>query len=134
MRGQVSIEYLMIVGFAFLMLIPLILVYYQSQADFTERITSAQADKIANEVVSAADEVFYLGPPSKKTFSIYMPGDVTSIEIANSYVLVNTRELQGAPRYSVANLSGTLSAYEGVHIIKVTAVATGVEITDADEP
>lgn len=130
--GQVSIEYLIIVGFAFLLLIPLILLYYQSQNDISAQITSSQSDRIANEIVDAADAVYYLGPPTKKTFKAYLPEGVREVIIEDNYVLMKTMQLQGSPRSSVANLSGNLSPYPGLHIIKVEAVGAGVEITDED--
>lgn len=131
--GQVSIEYLIVVGFAFLLLIPLIIIYYESQNDMSSKITSAQADRISSEIVDTADAVYYLGPPTKKTFKVYMPEGVSDIIIGSDYVLMETTSFQGAPRYSVANLSGNLSTYAGLHIIRIQAVAAGVEITDEAE-
>jgi uncharacterized protein (UPF0333 family) len=129
-RAQVSIEYLMIVAFAFVLLMPLIVIYYQSQNDMTVKIISVQVDRIANEIVDAADEVYYLGPPTQKTLKVYMPDGVNAIVIENNYILFTTTQLQGAPRYSVANLSGSLTETSGLHIITLTALDTGVEITD----
>ena len=73
-RGQVSVEYIMVVGFAFLMIIPLIVVFYSSSNDLNDQITSSQADKIANEIVAAADQVYFQGPPTMKTIKIFFPG------------------------------------------------------------
>ncbi|MFH1915723.1 MAG: hypothetical protein ABIJ21_00520 [Nanoarchaeota archaeon] len=131
-KAQVSMEYLLIVGFAFLMLVPLIIIYYTSQQDLNDKITISQADRIALEIVDTADEVFYQGPPTKKTFKVYMPDDVSAINIQDKYVQINLKTQPGTPRYSVANLSGNLSAYGGLHIIKVTALDGKVEITDED--
>ncbi len=132
-RAQVSMEYLLIVGFAFLLLVPLIIIYYTTQQDLNDKISSSQADKIANEIADAADQVYFQGPPTKKTFKVYMPDDVKEVIIADNYVKINLKTFQGTPRSSVSNLTGTISAYGGLHIIKVRAIDGGVTITDEDE-
>jgi uncharacterized protein (UPF0333 family) len=130
--AQVSMEYLLIVGFAFLLLVPLIIIFYTSQQDLNEKITSSQGDKIANEIVAAADSVYFQGPPTKKTFRVYMPDDVKEVIIDETYVQVNMKTMDGTPRNSVANLTGSIENYGGLHIIKVIAIPGGVNITDED--
>lgn len=132
-RAQVSMEYLLIVGFAFLLLIPLIIIYYTSQQDLNDKISNSQADKIANEIADAASAVYFQGPPAKKTFKVFMPDDVKEVIISDNYIKINLKTSDGTPRNAVANLTGSISAYGGLHIIKVKAITGGVNITDEDE-
>lgn len=129
-KAQVSIEYILVVGFAFLMLTPLIVIFYTSSNDMNDQVTMSQADKIANEIVAAADQVYYQGPPTKKTLKVYMPENVESIIIQNNWIKINTKQTDGAPRASVANLTGNIDAFGGIHNIEVIAISGGVMIAD----
>ncbi|MBU1975681.1 MAG: hypothetical protein KKG59_04725 [Nanoarchaeota archaeon] len=132
-RAQVSVEYIMVVGFAFLMLIPLIILYYDSSNTLNEQITLSQVDKISSEIVAASDQVYFQGPPTTKTFKVFMPDNVKEIILQDNYVQINTYTITGTPRSSVANLTGTLGTYGGLHIIKIMAISGGVEISDGTE-
>ncbi|MFH1072890.1 MAG: hypothetical protein V1743_05670 [Nanoarchaeota archaeon] len=129
-KGQISMEYLLIVGFTFLMLVPLIVIFFTSSNDLEESITQNQADKIASQVIDSADEVFFLGPPAKKTIKAFFPDDVTNVEFGENYLKFWIKNRPQQPHYSVANISGNLSSGGGLHIITITSSGTGVEITD----
>ena len=71
----------MVVGFAFLMTIPLIIIFYQQSETLDTEITASQIDKVASEIRDAADEVYYLGAPSKKTS---YPAEIQNIPAGRS--------------------------------------------------
>jgi uncharacterized protein (UPF0333 family) len=135
MKGQVSIEFLIIVGFAMLISIPLIYIFYIQSESVNSEITSAQVDKIASEVRDAADEVYYLGSPSKKTVTVYMPDSVKSITLIGTTIIFNVSTSQGryeVVKWSVANFSSSsqIEAKSGIRHISVEAQAYDVLVTD----
>ncbi len=132
-RAQVAIEYLVIMGFAFLMTMPLIIVFYQQQTSTNEEISNSQANRIAEEVVASADAVYYLGYPSLKTVRIYFPQGINSVTLQDNAVSVLMDSSHGdyeVVRWSAANLTGSLRTYPGLHIVEFQANYDNVTITD----
>ncbi|MBN2458665.1 hypothetical protein JXB28_00110 [Candidatus Woesearchaeota archaeon] len=133
-KAQVSMEFLMIIGIALMMTFPLIIIFFQQQENVQTEIGASQIDKVASEIRDAADEVYYLGAPSKKTVTVYMPEGVKSISITSNKMVFeveapgNDYELV---KWSVANLTGALQDYSGVHHVSVQSNSDGtVTITD----
>ena len=132
-QAQISIEFLIVVGIAFLMTIPLILIFYQQSANLNTEITSSQVDKVASEIRDAADEVYYLGSPSKKTVSIYMPEGVQSVSVVNDKIIFFVDSAEGdyeVVKWTVANLTGSIESHRGIHHVSVEAYDTYVDIND----
>jgi uncharacterized protein (UPF0333 family) len=132
-RAQVSMEFLMVVGFAFMMTAPLIIIFYQQSQNINTEVTSSQLDKVASEVRDAADEVYYLGSPSMKTITIYMPKGVKSITIANNsikFVVSSPGKDYDLMKWTVANLTGSIRTFEGIHHISAESHDTYVNISD----
>ena len=130
-KAQISLEFLLVVGFAFLMTIPLIIIFYQQSETLDTEITSSQIDKVASEIRDAADEVYYLGTPSKKTVTIYMPEGVQSITLTGNKIVFVVDSPSGdyeLVKWSSANLTGSVQTHRGIHHVSVEAFDTYVDI------
>jgi hypothetical protein len=137
--GQVSIEFLMIVGFALLMTLPLFYLFFKQTEQINTEISAGQVDKVASELRDAADEVYYLGVPSKKTLTIYLPEQVQNITFSNSNIsgsMVFTVDSVGGDyevvKWTVGNISSSssISPTSGIHHIYVEAQASDILIKD----
>ncbi len=53
-RGQVSIEYMLVLGFMFVMLVPLIVLYANTQRDTSETLIEGQARSVGVAIRDAA--------------------------------------------------------------------------------
>ena len=91
-KGQVAIEYLIITAFAFLFTLPIIALFYSQSHELNEGISSSQAERIASEIVDAANQVYYLGQPSKKTILFYMPKNVQQVSIQEKSIVIIMEE------------------------------------------
>lgn len=69
-RGQVAIEYMMIIGLVLLVLIPIS--YYSLKEIRTSSIENSAEDTVRT-LALAADEVYALGPGSRKLAEVNMP-------------------------------------------------------------
>jgi|FLOH01.1.fsa_nt_gi uncharacterized protein (UPF0333 family) len=130
-RGQVSLEFLMIMMFAFLLLIPVIILFMVETNDINEDVTSAQIHKLADELQDGANNVYYLGYPTKKTLNIYIPKYIDSITFQNNYILFNMSTGYydyNIIRFTAANISGSLDTNPGMHAIEISANSNGVDI------
>ncbi len=122
--GQIAIEYLSIMGFVMVLVIFLVYTsqYYSRQVQDTTALN--QVDKIAKQIVDAAEQVYYLGQPSRLTLSLYIPDRIDNISISNNEVtfIVRTQDGRSDMNYpSKVNISGNISASQGVRDIKVEA-------------
>lgn len=129
-------EYLTIAGFAFLMSFPLIIIFYTHVNDFNTDVSYTQMDRIAEEIINAADTVYYMGAPSQISLRVYFPSNVQTVYFDEHYMYVNlsingkNRPLNIEKYKSVGNLTGSLSKYSGIHNIKIIANQNNISITD----
>ena len=116
------------------MTVPLIVIFYEQSKTLNTEISSSQIDKVASEIRDAADEVYYLGAPSKKTLTVYMPQDVKTVSISDDRISFFVESADGdyyIVKWSVANLSGSISNFSGIHHVSVEAGETTVQISDS---
>lgn len=132
MKSQVSVEYLLILGFVTLMVIPLIILYYTYTLNSSDEIATSQIGLIANKIVDAAESVYFLGEPSQTTIKVYMPNKVAGTSLDNKEILFNISTKSGISeivQISSVNLIGNLPVREGIYFITLNATSTGVIIS-----
>ena len=86
LKSQVSVEYMLVMGFAALLTIPLLLIYYTYSADSTDAVATSQALQIARKVVDASESVYYLGKPSQTTLKLNFPEGIQSTNLSSKEV------------------------------------------------
>jgi hypothetical protein len=118
-------EYLMITGLVLLVIVGILAVGFSQQATFSREVSQAQVQKIARQLVDAADAVSYAGPPSKKTISLHFPEHIREIVIAHNTITFVAGGSASAPYeylvLSSTNMTGTLQPFPGLHRIIVQA-------------
>lgn len=132
-KGQVSIEYAMIMGFVALITIPLIIIYYNYSASAKEDIVESQIYQISQHIVDSAESVYYLGEPSQTEISAYVPEGIVgaAIEMEKEIVFnVTTKNgISQIVQISPVNLTGSLPITRGIHNIKIKAVGNKVDLS-----
>lgn len=133
-RTQISIEYITIFGFVFLMIVPLIIIYYDQTQHVQESIAINQIYNIAREIADKAEQIYYSGEPSKTTIQAYFPERIESITINGSIIQFNylryNNYVQSIIGYANVNLTGNLSSSSGIHYIEIEAQLKGVKISE----
>jgi len=132
LKSQISVEYLLIIGFVVVITIPLVVIYYTYTADSKEEIISSQLDQIARKIVDVADSVYSLGSPSQTTIKVFIPGQITGASLDNREVLFNlsTRSgTSGIVKVSSVDLTGELPITQGLFTITIKARTSDVEIS-----
>lgn len=134
-KAQSSMEYMTIVGFAFLMVIPVILLFYSNLHDMQDDVYRVHMDSVAHKIVKTADKMYYLGEPAVETLKLEYPVELVTMEILDNYTLHleyrNAEEVViPVYRQSVAPLQGAFTLDEGVHYVRVEARNGYVLITD----
>jgi hypothetical protein len=132
LKSQVSIEYMLIIGFATLMVLPLLLIYYTYSSDSKDAVGTGQAMQIARKIVDSSESVYYLGKPSQTTLKLNFPEGIQSTNISGKEIIFKMRTNQGIAeivQVASVNMSGTIPKSQGIHIITFKAEEGYVKIT-----
>jgi len=133
LKAQVSMEYLIIFGIAFAMTLPLIIIYVKQTGNIQADVTQMQIYKAASKISDYAEQVYYMGEPSKRTLNINFPAGVTGVELNGTLIIfdVTTTDLSyQVVKETVANVTGSIRPFEGQHILSFVAQTNVVNITD----
>ena len=84
-KCQAATEYLMIIGFVFLILTPVIYLVYGYSRDYGRDIAVAQSFDLGNKLVDAAESLYYFGEPSRLTLDVNMPSGITEMVIVRNH-------------------------------------------------
>ena len=115
-------EYVIIIGFILVIMIPLILIFYEHTSSTNDQVITSQVDMIAKKVVDSAESVYYLGKPSKTRIKVYMPTNVKNVTIYNKEIVFKVKTRSGITdisQLSSVNISGSISETKGIHYINI---------------
>lgn len=132
MKSQVSVEYMLVMGFAALMTVPLLLIYYTYSSDTNDSVAASQSLQISRKIVDSAESVYYLGKPSQTTLKLNFPDRIQSVNLTNREIVFKIKTKQGITdivQTSSVNMSGSLPATQGIHVITIKAEEGYVQIT-----
>lgn len=132
-RGQISSEYLILVGFiTFLVLVLLgVSVFYTSVT--RDRVLYNDLDFYAKDLIDSAESVYYAGEPSTTVIQPFLPHGIREINVTSEglYISISTSGGNALLAYpSRVPLTGTLSPNEGVKRIRLTAQPQSVLISE----
>ena len=133
-RGQISLEYLIIVGFVAAITIPLIIIFNTHSSEMNEQVIANQADNIASKIVDSAESVYYLGEFSKITFRTFIPKKINAITIGDNEVVFFVKKLNGVDhvvKYSSVPINGSISAQSGTYDIVVESRGDHVWVSNS---
>lgn len=121
-KGQVATEYLFVIGFSTLIMAGLLIFFGQEADEQTRRASSGQVNQIGSTIMKHAEEVYYLGWPTKRTLSIYMPSDVRAVDIMNDELIFTLYEKHESVFSSGINLTGKINPGSGMKTIEIIAL------------
>jgi hypothetical protein len=123
-KSQVSIEYLIIIGFVSVVLVLILAVAFFYSGGIKDRIKITQVNNFANKIISTAESIYYYGEPSKTTISVYLPEGVENIEISGDELIISTRVSSGLEKTSFSSkvpIDGTITTVSGIKRIVIYA-------------
>lgn len=139
-RGQVTTEYVIIVGF---MLVILLVLWAQTTftiSSTTADLRVAYAKHAVTKIAEAADAVYVQGPPAKFSIYVTIPDSVAYSNVTGHEVSISVFTYGGVTDVyaeTLGNVTGCLrSNVPGTHRISVEAVEQGstnvISITDGE--
>lgn len=134
-KGQVSMEFLIIVGFAFMMLVPLLIFYNSNVKNYSDELSYNQVYKVAKTICDSGYSVYYLGAPARTTIEYYLPQGVQSFNVYPNQALVFNLTSEGGQSTVIAytcpiNMTGFIDSSPGMHRVKVTARSYDIVINE----
>lgn len=132
-RGQISIEYLIVVGFVTLLVITILGVSYLYANGIRDQIKTNQAQTFAEKVIAESEKVYYAGEPSKTTITAYLPEGVTQLEVAEQSIIISLTigsNTSKAAYSSNVPINITISTTPGVKHLIITAQSDRVVVVE----
>lgn len=138
-RGQISTEYLIVLGFIAFVITSILGVAFFYTSVARDQIKSSQLTSFANKVISNSRSVFFAGEPSQIVINAYMPDGVEDVWVfeepgQDDRLVFNVTNEGGV---SIVGFSSdvdlnliSLSTGEGVKKIELRAVADEVRIEE----
>lgn len=124
-RGQVGVEYLLVVGFISFAIISVLALSYFYSGQIKDRIRLNQVEGFASQLTGFCESVFFAGEPSMKTVRLYLPDGVESIEIDSNNIIITTAVSGGGQNKrayeSKVPLQGNITPTEGIKKLSLEA-------------
>ncbi len=131
MKAQASVEYLVIIGLALAILVPLILYSNQNLLGYKEDVKISSAKAAASKIAESANWVYSQGPPARLTINVCIPEGVEEV-LLDSMVLFKLKTSAGiVDIYSdtIPMLNGSVPTNNGCYFIALIADKYSVNIT-----
>ncbi len=115
-KGQVSVEYIIIIGIILVVTIPL---FYYAVREPSRSIKLNQASDTVEVLARKADSIYALGPGSRDYVWISLPGGIDYSLIQNKSILLRLAALGDIVSYTRANVTGYLPITPGTYRVVV---------------
>ena len=94
-RGQVSTEYLVIIGFVLIVLVPVTIIYIRYTGSTQDVVGGAKTSYLASEIVKAANEVYAYGQDSQKKIKLNFPDGIESVAFQGKEIVFKFKDSKG---------------------------------------
>lgn len=135
MRAQVSIEYMILIGFVTFGIVTIIIIALFYSAAVKDEIRNNQISVFANKVISESERVFYAGAPSKRTLYVYLPEGIQAIELKDRSLIINytsRSSITSVKEFSSnVNITGSIPISPGLKRLTITAQDDKTQISSS---
>ena len=126
MKLQIATEYLIIVSFSLMVLIPYIIYLYSASQQYQEQASLSIASENVKKIGEACDWVYLQGEPAKLTLKIVIPKNVENIFFLNKTIVWKVRTSAGISDVyynCLSNVTGNLPVKEGDILFQLKPLA-----------
>lgn len=128
MTGQVSVEFLIVVGMVLMILTPLWFSLYKSVSDEQETVRISSGKTALSRIARAAELVYIQGAPAETTITVSLPSGITNFSLGNNETVLRIT-YKGTYIDLVeplkTNITGTLPLTGGLYRLKIKAMDGG---------
>src|SRR3989344_5132100 len=132
-KCQVATEYIIIVGFVIVVLVPITILYIRYSSESSDSVTASKIEHITNEIATAADSVYAYGEGSQLKIEVDFPSNIKEIEFNGKevvFTVINSKN-QEVEIVQVADieLEGNITVMPGKKEIIVKSLGNSVSVT-----
>ncbi len=106
-RGQASMETLSIFALLFIILIPVLFVFYSYTSSASDQMRQSQIMVIGNDIVAGAETVHYLGEPSRIMLTETFPSGIIGLNASGTELWFRLSEGGEMSFFSEVELEGS---------------------------
>lgn len=137
-KGQISTEYLIVMGFVTFLVISLLGVAFLYVGQIRDNMKMNQINTFGKKIVNSAETVYFAGTPSRATVLLNMPQGVKEIYVTTDqkYLIVSINTDTGVNILSFSSdvplkisAISPINYFEGVKKIRLEATPTEVVIS-----
>jgi len=132
-EAQISMEYMLLIGFVTVITIPLIIVYFTFTQQSGDEIRSMQVLEISKKIVDAAESVYYLGEPSQTTLRVNIPSNIVDINLSSGKEIIfkikTGSGIVDIVQSTSVNITGSLPTNKSTYRITMIAKSNYVEVS-----
>lgn len=132
-RGQIGIEYLMIIGFAVLIIMGILVLAFNYMEILRDSIIMTDASNFADKVISSSEKIFYEGEPSKATIRVYIPQQVLEVQIIENSLFLTIETSSGISKRAYPSnvpIQGQINSTGTVIKLEILASENSVTINE----
>jgi uncharacterized protein (UPF0333 family) len=141
-RGQVSVEYLIVLGFATFAITGIIGIAFYYINTTQDQMTANHVHNLANTILDNAESVYYAGSPSKMTITPYVPKGIEDIEFVqdpgNTEYYIRVTYFASTGQNIIAfksdvplDTTSSISSTEGIKTVVIEFEADKIKISEA---
>ena len=93
-RGQLSVEYLLIVALVLISIIPIMIMFREYAIGAENDIIKSRIETASNRMISKAEEMYGFSPPTQSKIDVSMPGKVAYMYIYYNFTTSTPKKLQ----------------------------------------
>jgi hypothetical protein len=132
MKSQVAMEYLIIISFALLVLIPSTIYLVNISHEFNDDNSLTVASNSMKKIGQTSDWIYSQGTPAKLKMMVLIPKNVQDIKFSGKTMTWKIKTSAGISEIyynSLANLTGNITTNLGYYNILIQATTNGVDIS-----
>ena len=122
-KAQFAMEYLLVVGFSLLLIVPVSAMLYTEYQDQKTQMYQEHLLELARELTFQAQTLHYQGAPARTTVEAYFPPTIETATITDDYIEF---KLSGSPNIvyaeSAVRLVGNIRTGQGTHVFLLEAI------------
>ena len=137
-RGQIALEAVIIIGFVFLLMLPLLYLLFSRAISIQDEFRTMEVTRALDTLASTVSTVGVIGPNGTAVVEITLPDNVRNLTVGKVNAQTNEREIVAVISTSLGDIdivrvvpyavTGSVSSLAGTHQLRVTYYESGLPI------
>ena len=137
-RGQIALEAVIIIGFVFLLMLPLLYILFSRAISIQDEFRTMEVTRALDTLASTVSTVGVIGPNGTAVVELILPDNVMNFTVGKVNEQTSEREIVAVISTSLGDIdivrmvpyavNGSVSSLAGTHKLRVTYYESGLPI------